>query len=120
MAKRNIIGFKASIDENDKEEHETERQQITSDDLDNMVEERAQNQKEYENHMDHYNSLCRMSAKLTNIKHIITIVLSTCIVILGLYVFYNYAYKAGAKAQLSGNGPYILVKQNNTTYIIER
>lgn len=122
MAKKSPIGFNAALkDSEEKEIEKDESPEISRVDIDDIVEERVAREKDYEQHMNHYEMLCNKDNKRENIKNIFIVVLITLFVVLSLYNFYQYAYKKGALEQCKDKGPYqLVVDKNNKTHIIEK
>lgn len=122
MAKRSPIGFNAALKDGEEVEKEVvETPEISRADLDDIVEERVAREKDYEQHMNHYEMLCNKDNKRENTKNILIVVLITLFVVLSLYNFYQYAYKKGALDQTKDRGPYqLVIDKENKTYIIEK
>ena len=122
MTKRRQIGFKACLDENKEESStDTEKNQITSADLEDIIEERMDRERDYEHHMNHYNMLCEKENNTKRIKHTLIIIILTLFATFGIKLFYNYAYNKGAYDQCDGNGIYVkITDQNNNTHIIRK
>lgn len=122
MIKRRQIGFKACLDENKEESlNDTEKNQITSDDLDDIIEERMDRERDYENHMNHYNTLCEKENNTKKIKYTLIIVILTLLTTFCIKLFFDYAYNKGAYDQCNRNSIYIkITDQNNNTHIIRK
>lgn len=122
MIKKQQIGFKACLDENKEESsNDIERNQITSEDLDDIIEERMDRVRDYEQHMNHYNTLCEKENNTKRIKHTLIIIILTLLATFGIKLFYNYAYNKGAYDQCNENNIYVkITDQNNNTHIIRK
>lgn len=121
MTKRQSIGFKSCIEENKEEVPQQETKQITSADLDEIIEERMDRERDYENHMNHYNVLCENENKRQNFKQILIIVILTLLAVCCVKSFYEYAYDKGAYDQCQGKGNYVkVIDKNNIEHIIRK
>lgn len=119
MRKKQPIGFKNALEENDTEK-ETHEPQISRADIDEIVEEQTAREMDYQNHMRHYNTLVDDDIKRKNFKQTVLVVLYTLLAVCLLIKLYDYSYNKGAYDQCSGKGVYQKVTVNNETYIIKK